>query len=215
LGAQQVIRGAVTEFDEAEKGGGFSIGAGAGGTGVALSPQYREGHVTIALQITDTTSGRVVQTHTVDKKVTAKALGVTVIRRDISFGGNTFFKMPLGKATRAAIQEAVGFIIKQMDEVVWQALVARVEGREIYINAGENSNLKVGDALQSFRVVKKITDPVTQEVLGTEEARLGEIEVLQVAPRYAIGLYKGTKSLKVGDVLRYASANDKAPAKKE
>jgi curli biogenesis system outer membrane secretion channel CsgG len=205
LGAQLLIRGSVTEFDEAETGGGFKIGAGTSILGGAVGPQFTKGHVTVDLRMIETNTARVVETQTIDKKITGKALATELTTKGVNFGGDVFNKTPLGKASREAIQEAVSLIIERMEKVPWQALVAKVAEGKVYINAGENANLKEGNVLTCCRVIETITDPVTKEVLGVEEQQIGQVKITMVAPKYSTATYEGTRPPKMGDILRLTS----------
>lgn len=200
-----MIRGSVTEFSEAETGGGFSLGGGTSTMMGGVSPQYTKGHVTIDIRMIETNTGRIIQTETVDKKITNKALGVDVLRKDITFGSNVFDKTSLGAATREAIRESVALIVKNMEKVPWYALVARVRGKEVYINAGENANLRVGDTLSCLRTTEKIADPVTKEVLGVEEQEIGKVTIVKVAPRYSTAIFEGTLSPQTEDKICFPS----------
>jgi len=57
--------------------------------------------------------------------------------------------------------------------------VAQVEGRSLYINAGEKSGLQVGTKLDVFHAGKAIIDPVTKMKLGTTETKIGQALVTQ------------------------------------
>ncbi len=205
LGAQYLIRGSVTQFEQNESGGGISVGLSLPGFGGALSPQVRNGTVGMDIRIIDTTSGRIVKTYVVKKEVSGMALALDASTGKVNFGGDVFKKTALGQATRAAIAEAVERIIDGMEAVPWQALVAQVKGPKIYVNAGGNANLKRGDTLFIYRVTDRITDPATQEVLGVEERKIGEIRIDRVAQKYAVGFAagEGVAPPQRGDVLRY------------
>jgi curli biogenesis system outer membrane secretion channel CsgG len=202
LGAQLLVRGSVTEFDEEESGGGFSIGGGTSKLLGSIAPQWRNGHVTIDLRLIDTTTGRILQSHTADANIKAIGVALEVAHKNISLGGDGFDKTPLGKATRAAINDSVGFVVHEMDDVPWQALVAKVKGNKIYINAGQNASVRLGDVLGIYRVVDTVTDPVSKEVLGVEEQQIGQVQIIKVAPRYSTAQFGGKHRPKVGDILR-------------
>ncbi len=207
LGAQHLIRGSVTQFDQAESGGGISFGISLPGFGGALSPQVRSGTVGIDIRIIDTTSGRIVKTYTVKKEVSGMALAADFSTGKFNIGGDVFKKTALGQATREAIAEAVARIVEGMDAVPWQALVARVKGSKVYVNAGEKANIKPGDRLLIYRVVERITDPATQEVLGVEERKIGEMRIHQVARKYSVGFVSGGPyPPRRGDILRLIPA---------
>jgi hypothetical protein len=208
LGAQLLVRGSVTEFSEANSGGGFSIGGPlGGGLNGGVSPRHRVGEVAMDLRVIDTTTGRVVATTTVRRRLSRTSLAVSGSHSNTSFGADGFQKTPLGQATREAISQAVVQLGQSLADVDWSARVAKVRGGAVYVNAGTNASLNPGDTLHVYRVVDRVVDPYTQEVLGIEEAQIGTLELDNVAPRYATGRFAGSYTPQVGDVLRYESAS--------
>jgi hypothetical protein len=63
---------------------------------------------------------------------------------------------------------------KQLGKRKWQGRIAQIEGRDLYINAGEKSGLKVGTKLDVYRAGKAIIDPVTKMKKGTTETKIGQ-----------------------------------------
>jgi len=73
-----------------------------------------------------------------------------------------------------------------------EALVADVSGSQITLNRGSVDGVEVGDRFEVFRIVKEIKDPVTHEVLDSEVAKLGEMLVVSVRDKIAVGTYTGS-----------------------
>jgi len=205
LGAQLLVVGAVTEFNQADKGSGVSVGfAGSSGLGGALAPRTTNGHVSIDLRVIDATTGRIVAAHTVDQSIKTRSIAFRGTAENVSFGGDAFESTALGKATRLAIDEAVAFLEQSLADVPWQATVARVQANQVTINAGRNANLRVGDELAVYRVIDSVVDPHTREVLGSEEALVGKLRIVSIAPRYAVGTFSGATRAFVNDHVRMA-----------
>lgn len=211
MGAQVLVRGSVTEFGEHESGGGVSVGAGFGDLLGAVGPRWSKGTIAIDLRLIDATTGQVLEAHTVRKELKSDSMALDLGTDDVMFGGEVFDKTPLGQATRAAIAEAVAHIVAHMQGVPWKARVASVEGGKVYINAGTNANLSVGDVLHCHRVTRKIVDPDTQQVLGTESLDLGRITLDSVQDRYAVGAFTGSTPPQPGDLLSLSTADADAP----
>lgn len=202
LGAQFLVRGSVTEFDDAESGGGISIGGSFGGILGALSPQSRSGHVTIDVRVIDTTTGQVVHSYTAESRISESAFAGSIGTKNISFGANQFDRTPLGKAARAAITESVQSIAGALATFSWEGAVAKVTGDLIYVNAGVDSGLTPGDVLTIHRVIDQVTDPVTGEVLGIETVELGYATVANVQQRYATARFTSPSLPYIGDVVK-------------
>jgi len=204
LGAQLLVRGSVTEFDDSTSGGGIGIGhVFTRGIGGSISPGLRRGHVAIDLRVVDTTTGRIVAAESFTKKLTRVAVSARVSRRGTHVGGNGFKKTALGSAARDTIQQAVVYLERTLEQVPWQATVAQVRGERVYVNAGQRANLHVGDRLSVYRVADSILDPFTREVIGLEEERIGSVHIDRVALRYSTATFDGTWAPRVGDTLRF------------
>lgn len=201
LGAQILVRGSVTEFDQDEGGGGFSIGLARNNLLGGLGVGQTTGHVTIDLRLIDATTGAIVSTHRVDKRVSEGSIALRARTNDIAFGGEMFNKTSLGRASREAIQQAVADVIMGMDNVPWQALVANVDGDRVFINAGRNANLAPGMTMRAVRADRTITDPATGQVLGSERRTIGDLTVVQVEDRYAVARWAGVEPPRRGDVV--------------
>ncbi len=203
LGAQKIIRGSVTEFNEDDKGKGFRIGIGSRGVGTSVAPKSRKGHVKIIVRMINSETGQVEGSYNAEQELVAKAIAIDVIKDNLSFGGESFKKTALGQATQLAMRDIVQYIIKEMENEPWQALVANVKGGKVYINAGNNANLKVGDTLKCYRTVDQVIDPASGEVLGVEQAQIGTVRINQVFPKYSTAMFSGQYTPRRGDVLKF------------
>jgi hypothetical protein len=105
----------------------------------------------------------------------------------ITLGGNQFWSTPLGGAMRAALDEAVARISADVVKDGWDALIAQIDGNQVYINAGSDAGLKVGDHLRVERVTGMLTDPATNRVLTVQKANLGTVVITAVDPKFATG----------------------------
>lgn len=204
LGAQLLIRGSVTSFEQANEGGGLRIGGPITSSFFGgIAARGDRGHVTMDLRVIDTTTGRVVATTTIEKKVSRSSLALTGTAHNVNFGGDAYQRTALGRATREAIEEAVAWLASSADTVPWAAQVAKVQHDQVYINAGSNANLKPGDTLRVYRVVERVLDPVTGELLGIEEAEIGSLQIGSVNARYSTASFSGRHAPRTGDLVRY------------
>ncbi len=192
-GVQLLIYGAVTEFGTDDSGGGMSLGVAGGSLGSllsgALSRQSTEGSVAMDIRVVDSSSGQVLDSHTFREDIDSSSWDVSAGYEGISLGTNQFYKTPLGQATRKVITKAVSYIANKAKETTWTGLVVDVMDSDIYINAGSSSGLKVGDRFSIERVVRKLTDPQTGEVLSVRKKQLGIVEVTGVEQKISYGSY--------------------------
>lgn len=112
----------------------------------------------------------------------------------------------VGQGVAEMIQSAVMRLAAQAEKIPWSARVASVKGEYLYINDGLGSNLSAGDHLSIFSLGAPILDPADrQTLLGYEEEKCGEGEVVSVEPRLSkVRLRAPAKGVKVGDLVKFA-----------
>jgi len=203
IGAQFMAYGTVTEFGHRDEGGGINLGIARGIFNSGLATQSTRGTMAFDLRVVDTTSGQIVSTHTVRKEVESSGFDASIGYKGVSFGGNQFHNTPLGQASRQAINEAVRYIVRDLAIATWKGRIVEVDGKEIYINAGRNAGVRVGDNFSIERVSKQFTDPTTGEILGTRKKVLGNIRITGVEPKMASGTYTANSAMspKRGDLV--------------
>ena len=207
FGAQILVRGTVTDFEEAKKGGGAQISIAGGNLpiGGLLGRGGTAAHVGIDLRLIDATTGEVIDTYRTEAeaKATSTNLAIQHVKTGVGFGTENFNKTSLGKAALQAIQEGVQRIVAKAEGIPWTGRVSEVTADgKIYVNAGEDVGLQPGHILEIFVVVKEITDPETGAVLGVEEHRLGMLQIESVKPRYSIAKIQQGPAPKTGDIVR-------------
>jgi len=198
LGAQVLVKGTVTEFIEKESGGAAGIMLG----GIGIGGKTSEGYVAMDLRLIDATTGQVLESHRAEGKIKSTGIGGIAFFKGIAFGGTTFNKTALGKATRAAVTDAVGFIVSNMEEQAWQGRVVKVEGANVYINAGSNMNISEDMVLSVFSRGEELIDPDTGLSLGTTVSRSGTIRIVQVAEKFSIARIMEGSGFQRGDIVK-------------
>jgi len=78
-------------------------------------------------------------------------------------------------ALRSAIVQLFDNMIQRMSEVPWTGKVAAVDSENIYINAGTETGLKIGEILTVYRPGKEIIDPDTKLSMGFTRTKVGQI----------------------------------------
>jgi len=192
--AQYLLVGAVTELTDSDKGSSIGIGIGGLPKGLfgGLSLNGQKGRVAMDLRLVNTRTGQVEDSFSVKKEISSTGVGLNGGYKAITFGGNQFWTTPLGEAMRAALNEAVARIASDMAKGGWEALVAQVTDDTIYINAGSDAGLKIGDRLVVEHVIGTVTDPATNRVLTVQKARLADIELSAVEGKFATGTFVQT-----------------------
>ena len=207
LGAQALITGDITEFTYNKSSAGSklsilkSVDSRIGGRLDRVNAQ-----VAIDLRILDATTGAVVSS--VRGEGSASATGVQVdftsFERELGAGGSK--STPLGAASRQAIERAVTGLVEQLRRTPWSGRVADVRGDRVYINAGSDLGIRTGMEFDVYVQGEAVTDPETGATLGTPEQRTGQITVVEVTERFAVGRMTEGNVPKRNDVVRFRGA---------
>lgn len=198
LNSQILIRGAVTEFESRQSGGGQSFNI----KGFSVGMSGANAHVAVNIRVTDATTGQVLDSQRCAG--TAKASGLALGYQDGDWGVGTsgFEKTPLGDATQKAINKAVYFIVRRMESVSWEGRVVKADGKLVYLNAGSESNVLVGDEFDIYRAGEELIDPVSGINLGGEATKIGRVQVTEVQPKFSKATPIGGGGFQRNDLVR-------------
>lgn len=83
------------------------------------------------------------------------------------------------KAIDFAIEEVLEGLLRQLDYLEWSTTIAKIEGENLYLNAGRLSGLRIGDHLEVYEPGKEILHPTTNLSLGWTTGRLKGIVRVQ------------------------------------
>lgn len=170
LGVELAIIGAVTEFGWAQGSKDVRI------KGIGLGVASTSATVAIDVRFINTTTGEIVTAENVRQEKSKKGLKVETDVFDFR-DQNQFDQSLVGKATRDAITDLVKLIDATTATLPWQAKVIR-GGTDIYINAGAEAGVHVGDKFVVYRAGEELVDPDTGISLGTVDSRVGIIQVV-------------------------------------
>jgi curli biogenesis system outer membrane secretion channel CsgG len=164
MGLNAIVTGAVTAYSEAEEGTDFIVG----------KSKKQIARVTVDYRIVDTSTGVQILADSgagiYEKKVTT-VLGA---------GGRASYDTDLRDgALRDALTKAMVNMMKQLGKRKWAGRIAKVSGKNLYINAGQKSGLSVGDKLDVYRKGEDIIDPDTKMKLGSTEDLIGSAIVIK------------------------------------
>ncbi|CAN5593212.1 hypothetical protein BH11ARM2_BH11ARM2_04760 [soil metagenome] len=197
--AQALVIPTLTNFELNNKGGGGGINIGGiGRVGGSVS----EAKGTINVRIMDVDTSALLASE--DASGTAQAKG-------FNFSGNSrvafadfgaFEKTPLGQAMDTAIKKAVELIVKKLGDIPWSARVADVDGKEVTLNAGEDTGIRSGDEFVLYKKGKEIKDPDTGEVLGVKTTRIGRVRVSDVQKKFSTADVIEGDGATLGDIIK-------------
>lgn len=201
LGAQMLVRCAVTEFTNNSKSGGGGVRIG----NLALGGGQKVARLALDVKFFDPNTSEVLYVAKAegDSKSSAAAIGVTGTHVDAAFGGSS--DEPIERATRTAVNKAVEQIIAKMEKMPWEGTVAKVgDDGVIVINRGEDDGVKVGDTLVIYQPGDTITDPDTGKVIGRDDdKRIGSMKITSVQKRLSRGTVIEGTGFKVKNIVKY------------
>ena len=174
--AQYLVRGVVTDFTvTGDSSGWFAVNP------VRFRIFGSKARVAMNVRVSDVASGQVLCSVKTDATASAGGFGGRVDYRQVSFGGDAFFRTPLGKATESAIARAVRRIVAELPPQTWQPRVAEADGRQVIVNGGRNVGLRKGAVFAVRESPRMVTDPVTGNPIETVPGRVtGRIKVQEV-----------------------------------
>ncbi len=105
-GAQYLVLGTVTAYEENTKGtgGGFSF------SGISIGGKNDKAYMAIDLRVVDTTTGEIAYNRTVEARSGGFGLNFGLSRNGFSGSLGGYEKTPAGKAIRAAVVEIVDYL---------------------------------------------------------------------------------------------------------
>lgn len=214
LGAQALIRGAVTEFSYKRSSSGGNISAL---KGIGLGATKSEACVVLDIRIYDATTGLILESIKAEGRASSSSTSVSVDRPELQMSASGFSQTPLGQATRQAITKAVIGICNRMDKIPWEGRVAELDADGsgtiigLYLNAGSETGIKVGDEMEILNAGRAIIDPDTKTVIGrTKDTRIGRCKVETVTKSLSIAALTEGTTAKIGDIVRFPNTGLKA-----
>lgn len=69
---------------------------------------------------------------------------------------------------------------------IFPALVIKVEGKQIWVNRGNDSAMKMGEVFEIFQPGEDLIDPSTGENLGSAEMSVGRAKVTRINPKFTV-----------------------------
>lgn len=199
--AQYLVRGTVTEFDEAEASDdkGFSM------YGVSLKGGKSRAHMAVIVDLIDTTSGTVIASQRMEGKAEGRGggggLSVPYVPGHIQHGKQKH--TPVNKAMQVCIDNTVYFIIQELDKQPWKSTVVKAdETGQIIVRGGSEDGMQPGFRFNVYREGEEIRDPTTGELLDKETKKIGAIEVTKVKEKIAYATPLMGSGFQAGDIIK-------------
>ncbi len=202
LGAQLLVRAAVTEFTNKSSGSSTGISL----SRIGLGGKKSKASVTVDVRVYDANTSQIIASEKATGDSESKGGSIFVRLGSVDIGHKEEKNDPIQHAVRIAIEKAVQFIVKKADDLPWEGWVAEAEGmsdEEFYINRGSDDGLKEGDVLIVAHPGKNVVDSQTGEVLQRKkDVVVGECKVLEVNKRSSVARLISGSGVKPGDVVK-------------
>ncbi len=103
-----------------------------------------------------------------------------------------------------ALENAAGSLANRVSDTIFPINVVSVKGKQIWINRGDDSGMKLGEIFEVFEPGEEMFDPQTKESLGTTETEVGKAKVTRINPKVSVvELTSGDPAgIKTGFILR-------------
>ena len=175
--AQLLVKGAITHVQETKGGGG-----GFGFKGITIGGDAGSTEINITIYLVDSATGQVKASKSVIGKSGKR--GLTLGYHGSALGGLTgdiggFMKDNMGKAAMDACNQALEFLVAQLDSIPWEGSVSLVKSDKLLINRGTREGVEVGMKFDVGKV-EEIVDEDTGEVLDSEMTKIGTVTVTEV-----------------------------------
>jgi curli biogenesis system outer membrane secretion channel CsgG len=174
--ARYLIRGVINDFSQV---GGSSLGIAVrsfifGGRGY-------KARVALTLTIVDVESGQIVDSVQCAGIAKAREAYARGQYKDVAFGGDAFFRTPLGVATANAIRRGVHGIVEKVPRNYWSPMVCLVTADKVVINGGRERGIEKGELFEVREEGREVTDPITGDVLSVVPgSRVAVLKVTKV-----------------------------------
>ncbi|MDM7926092.1 MAG: CsgG/HfaB family protein [bacterium] len=198
LGVELAVVGSVTEFGHSKQDIGGTV------KGFGLGVKRQKATVAVDVRLISTTTGEILKAEHVRREESSSGLSVST--REGSFNNETDFDNSIvGKATRAAIEDIVTLIRENAGETTWSGKVLLVKEGTVYFKPGQDGGVQIGDRFAVFQKGEDLIDPDTGLSLGSEERKIGLLEVTGFAgegSRVSKAVVKAGSGIQTGDLVR-------------
>lgn len=180
-GAHYQIRGVVRDFSQ---GGGAAFWVAM--RSVIFGGRGYTARASMTLTLIEVESGRIIDSVQCTGTARARQIYGATQYKDVAFGGEIFFKTPLGQATQEAVKQGVAGIIKTIPKQPWRPMIAEIRGNLLILNAGRNRKFSEGQVYCVRQPAEPVTDPETGDVIDyLPGSRVGTIRIVRADKKLA------------------------------
>lgn len=162
LGLNAIVTGSVSQFGVSTTGSDYLL----------VQTKKQVADATVNIRVVNTETGQVLYADSGEGKSTSS--NGQVLGMGTRGGYNETIE---GESLRAAISQLVENITSQINKKQWSCRVADVQNGQVYLDAGQESGLQLGQKLTAYHLGRAIKSPDTGLVIGFVQDRVGEIEV--------------------------------------
>ncbi len=197
--AQILIKGQITEFEENTSGGGQGLSI----KGISLGMKKSSAHMAVIIQLIDSTTGEILESKRVEGDASGGGLSIGY-SGVVDVNSSSFKKTSLGKAVQVTIDQAVNYLAKKLSALPWQGKVVAVKDGLVYVNSGETTGVRVGDAFAIYKEGEALVDPDTGMNLGSEKTKVADVKVNDVQEKFSKAQVTGGKieGIAKGDIVQ-------------
>jgi len=202
LGVELMITGSVSEFGTKKDkiGGGLS---NLGGFNLGVSTESARSVVDIRL--VNTTTGEIITAKSAEGEESSKSLDNVGVQGINFRNSSTWDNTILGKAARQSVEKCVDIIQDGMKNLPWQGKVikANTDGT-LFLKPGSDAGVSAGMKFWIYRPGEELIDPDTGLSLGSEESKIGQVEVISdvAGGKACKAIVKSGSNFMAGDLVR-------------
>jgi curli biogenesis system outer membrane secretion channel CsgG len=196
LGVELAVVGSITEFGYSKKDVGGSL------KGFSLGVKKQKATVAVDVRLINTTTGEILKAENVRKEESAS--GLRVGTPEAAFNNESEFDNSIvGKATRAAIDDIVVVIDQNSESVAFSGKILKINGSEVLFKPGQDAGVQAGQRFFVYSKGEDVIDPDTGLSLGSEEKKIGEIEVTGfMGDKVSKAVIKAGTGFQVGNIVK-------------
>jgi len=125
-------------------------------------------------------------------------------KRESLFSNSSFYQLPLGKVLNRIMTSQIELLQDDLKQIPFSAKILKVDGKNIYFNAGASSLINVGDVLMTYKLEANPMANANKQYIGYLETPAVTLTVEHIQPLFSKGKLEIKNSkLMAGDIVRF------------